>query len=228
MPRRIISRFDPDAPQPDGGLLSLVISDYVAYYCPSPMRSRWEIRTSNRVHSAAELALLFLPRMLTNPCLHATALMRIALAGPRFLHGLWRTILIGKHSIDIQPNIEIGPGFVLPHPLGINLGWGLRIGRNVTILHNVSIGLAVPSPPGDTKLSPTLEDDVILFGDAWALGPITIGRGTVVGAGGYVDQDVPPDSVCPGRAAVFRELRATREARKQAEASAVDQESAEA
>ena len=228
MLRRIISRFDPDAPQPDGGLLSLVISDYVAYYCPSAMRRRWEIRTSNKAHSPAKLALLFLPRMLTNPCLHATALMRIALSGPRFLHGLWRTILIGKHSIDIQPNIEIGPGFVLPHPIGINLGWGLRIGRNVTILHNVSIGLAVPSPPGDTKLSPTLEDDVILFGDAWALGPITSAGARWSAPEGTSTRTCRRDSVCPGRAAVFRELRATREARKRAEASAVDQESAEA
>ncbi len=228
MLRRIISRFDPDAPLPDGGLLALVISDYVAYYCPTPMRKRWEIRTTNKPQSPTNLALLFVPRMVMNPCLHATALMRIALSGPRFLLGFWRTILISKHSIDVQRNIEIGPGLVLPHPVGINIGWGLRIGTNVTLMHNVSIGLAVPSPPGDTKLSPTLEDDVIVFGDAWILGPITIGRGTVVGAGGYVDEDVAPDSVCPGRAAVFRELRETRKARKRAEAAAADQEAADA
>lgn len=228
MLRRIISRFDPSAPPPDARLLSLVISDYVAYYSPTSTRRRWELRTTNRAHSPAELALLFLPRMLTNPCLHATAMMRIALGGPRFLHGVWRTILIAKHSIDIQPNIEIGPGLVLPHPVGIILGWGLRIGRNVTLLQDVSLGLAIPSPPGDTKLSPTLEDDVIVFGGAWIFGPVTVGRGSVVGAGGFVEEDVAPDSVCPGRAAVFRELRASREARKRREASAVDQEAAEA
>jgi serine O-acetyltransferase len=223
---RLRSRFDPNAPRRGNGLLALIISDYLAYYSPTPQRRRWQVATTNRAHSATDLAILFLPRLLINPSLHATALMRIALMGPRFLHGLWRTILIAKHSIDVQPNIEIGPGLVLPHPIGVNLGWGLRIGTNVTLLHNVSIGQAVPRPPGDDKLSPTLEDDVVVFGDAWILGPITVGHGTVVGAGGYVDEDTPPESVCPGRAAVFRELRHAREARRRDSERAADQDAA--
>ncbi|MGL5011075.1 MAG: hypothetical protein ACRC6I_14445, partial [Paracoccaceae bacterium] len=41
--------------------------------------------------------------------------------------------------VEAPARIEIGPGFVLPHPGGIVLG-SARIGRNVTVFQNVTLG----------------------------------------------------------------------------------------
>ncbi len=185
---RIISRFEPERIRQGGSLLSLIISDYLAHY-----RVRQE--------SARRLALLFLPRLVNNPSLHATVLLRLALWSPRMMLGFWRTLLIAKHTIDIQRGIEIGPGLLLPHPFGIALGWGARIGSCVTITHNVNIGGRPGDSPENPQLCPYIEDDVVIYTQSILIGPITVGKGAVVGAGSWVDKDVAPGAVHRGRAA---------------------------
>ncbi len=182
-----------------GGLLDLIVSDYLAYY--------------DRYHPAdpspARLALLFVPRMIHNPCLHATALIRLATRSPRFTHGLWRSALIAKHSIDIQADMEIGPGLTLPHPLAIVLGWGVKIGTNVSILHEVTIGGVVRQPAGETQMCPRIGDDVDIYPQSMLVGPIAIGDGAVIGAGSWVDADVGAGSVHRGTASQLAQLRRT-------------------
>jgi serine O-acetyltransferase len=128
--------------------------------------------------------------------------------------GLWRTLLIAKHSIDISGDMTIGPGLVLPHPVGIALGQTVRIGRDVTILHYVSIGGDVfvgksfgPWQPRP-RLCPAIGDDVVIFTQSILIGAITVGDGAVIGAGAWVDEDVPPKAAHPGRAALFRRIAA--------------------
>lgn len=198
MRRRITDRFEPENRKRGGSLLASIVSDYLVAY-----RRRGE--------SARRLALLFLPRLLANPEMHATVLLRIALAGPRFLLPLWRTVLLAKHSIDLMPEIEIGPGLRLPHPHTITFGWAVAIGSNVTILHNVTIGghshsrdftLDSPPPnvpPGVFRPCPRIEDDVVIYTGSVLIGPITIGRGAVVGAESWVDHDLEPGAVHLGR-----------------------------
>ena len=190
--------FDPQAPARGTSLAALIVSDYLACY-------------RRRGGSPRRLAALFLPRLLANPELHATVLIRIALGGPRLLLPLWRTVLISKHAIDIMPEIEIGPGLRLPHPHTITIGWAAWIGANVTILHNVTIG--GPSHPRDFRSSgptphvpaetyrpcPRIEDDVIIYSGSMVIGPITIGRGAVIGAESWVDQDLEPGAMHRGR-----------------------------
>jgi serine O-acetyltransferase len=172
-----------------GSLLDLVIADYLAYY----EETRFEAESPRR------LALLFVPRLLHNPCLHAVVMIRLALASPRFLLGFWRTVLIAKHSIDIMHNMKIGPGLVLPHPFGIALGWGLRIGSRVTINHEVSIGGDPrPGPRPHGSPSPLIEDDVYIYMKSILIGPITVGRGAVIGARSWVQDDVAPGTVHRG------------------------------
>lgn len=195
---RALERFVPGRPSPGRGILALIISDYLACY-----RQRGE--------SPSRLALLFLPRLLLNPELHATALMRVALGGPRSLFPVWRSVLIAKHSIDIMPDTEIGPGLRLPHPMGICLGWALIIGSDVTIYHNVSIGSeAKPSdvraerhgphvPPSIYRPCPHIEDEVVIYTGSLLTGPIRVGRGAVVGAESWLDHDLPAGAVHKGR-----------------------------
>jgi serine acetyltransferase len=146
--------------------------------------------------------LLFLPRLIHNPCLHATVMLRLALASPKFTLGLWRTLLIAKHSIDIQGDIEIGPGLKLMHPFGIVLGWGVRIGSNVSILHSVTMGAFHRHPPGVYRMSPTVEDDVTIYTQSVLVGPITVGKGSVIGAGSFVDHDIAPGTIYGCRGAL--------------------------
>jgi serine O-acetyltransferase len=191
---RITALFDPGGPQPQSGLLPLIVSDYVALYRDNHEPPR-------------RMALLFLPRLVLNPSLHATTLIRLTLASPRFTFGLWRTLLIAKHSIDVNRVMEIGPGLVLPHPIGILLGWGLRVGANVTILHEVSIG-GIPTdpsapmrpPPGPIgEPCPVIEDGVTILMKSVIVGPITIGEGAVIGARSFVTKDVPAGTTVRGQ-----------------------------
>lgn len=206
--RRFEAMFANDAP-PDASLLRLIISDYVAYYGPNTrQRVKWSVAGSWREDSSRKLALLFGPRVLHNPCLHATVMLRLASRSPNFTLGLWRTLLIAKHSIDISGPIEIGPGLVLPHPVGIGIGATVRIGRNVTIMDYASLGANVALgawQPGD-RVAPTIGDDVVIFTQSIVLGGITVGDRAVIGAGAWVDRDVAPRAVHPGRAALFRAL----------------------
>jgi serine O-acetyltransferase len=213
------SAFDPEVSPRGGSLFRLIVSDYLAYYGPpTPMRKKWGVFGSSKADSPRRLALLFVPRLLNNPCLHATVLLRLALRSPTFMLGFWRTLLIAKHSIDIQREIEIGPGLLLVHPFGIGLGARLHIGSNVTILNSVSIGGNVivganAVQPGRSNklspmLSPTIGDNVVVFADSFLVGPITVGERAVIGAGAWVDHDVPPRAIHPGRAALFRQLAA--------------------
>jgi serine O-acetyltransferase len=180
------------------GVLTLVISDYLACY-------------RRRAETPRKLALLFLPRLLSNPELHATAMLRLAFAGPRFLLPAWRTILIAKHSIDIMPEIEIGPGLRLPHPFGITLGWATAIGSDVTILQGVTIGGAAlprdlrgsesgPHVPAHVhRPCPRIEDEVIIYPGSMVVGSITLGRGSVVSAQSWLDHDLEPGATHRGR-----------------------------
>jgi serine O-acetyltransferase len=195
---RIAARFEPHRQRHGEDLLALIISDYLVAY-----RRRGE--------SCRRLALLFLPRLLSNPELHATLLLRLALSGPRVLLPFWRTVLIAKHAIDIMPEIEIGPGLRLPHPQNIVFGWAVSIGRNVTILHNVTLGgeshprdfrtdiTAQHIPAGVFRPCPRIEDDVVIYAGSMVFGPITLGRGAVVGAESWVNHDLEADSVHLGR-----------------------------
>jgi serine O-acetyltransferase len=224
MLRRLESLFGSDASERGDGLLALIVSDYVAYYGPSTrMRKRWGVGGRGigggwRDESPRRLALMFLPRLLHNPSLHATLLIRLASHSPRFMLGFWRTVLIAKHSIDISHNMQIGPGLVLPHPVGIALGASVRIGSNATIFHYVGVGGNVFGTGGyrawepGAQLCPVIGDDVVIFMDSTLVGRITVGDRAVIGAGAWVERDLPPGTIQPGRAALFRRLAAAEDA----------------
>lgn len=196
MLERLLAHFDTDAAPEPNGLLGLIISDYMAYYVPTPIRARWGVIGSYRDETTGRRALLFVPRLIHNPCLHATALIRLATRGPSFLLGLWRTLLIAKHSIDIHGGMDVGPGLMLPHPHTMTFGWGMHVGRNVTILQVVTIGGLVQRAEG--RFSPRIGDDVVIFGHSMVLGPVVLGDGSVVGAGSWLTRDLAPGEVHRG------------------------------
>lgn len=110
------------------------------------------------------------------------------------LVGLFASLLTGCY---LSPKAKIAGGLNLPHPIGVVIGDGATIGRNVRIFQNVTIG----SRALKANTYPIVEDDVVVFPNSVITGRITIGRCAVVGAGSIVLKDVPPGATAVGNPA---------------------------
>ena len=89
---------------------------------------------------------------------------------------------------------EIGPGLNLPHPTGIVIGDGVRIGRASTIYQNVTLGRHSANRPG----YPVLGDGATVYAGAVIIGAIAIGDGAVIAANSVVNRGVAPGAVAMG------------------------------
>ena len=126
-------------------------------------------------------------RFATNPSLHAVTLMRGAVTGPAGTRWLLRRLLMRRHSIHIDPTVELGPGLILPHPFGIVLGRGVRIGSDVTLYHNITVGIL-----GAEDGAPTVVGDgAIVHTNSFLARGVKLGAGAVIGANSYVAEDIP-------------------------------------
>ncbi len=94
---------------------------------------------------------------------------------------------------DVDTQARIGPGLYTPHPFGIVIGAGVRIGRNVAILQRVTLGRA-----GLDHVYPVIGDSVEIGAGAAILGAIRIGDGARIGANSVVLKDVPAGAVAVG------------------------------
>ena len=81
----------------------------------------------------------------------------------------------------------------LPHPLGIVIHSNARIGKDVVIGHQVTLG-----GRDLTSAAPEVEEGVYIGAGAKILGGVRIGRGATVGANAVVTQDVPPGTTVVG------------------------------
>ena len=70
-----------------------------------------------------------------------------------------------------------------------------RIGRGVTIMHQVTLGEKSLSLEGGF---PTIGDEVFIGAGAKVLGNVSIGHGAVVGANAVVTRNVPPGRTVVG------------------------------
>lgn len=123
---------------------------------------------------------------------------------------LWRLsyFLTGA---DIHPGAEIGGGLRLTHTTGVVIGRGVRIGANVTLLHEVTLGGSARGWFDGAYQDgyPTIGDDSVIMAGAKVLGPICVGRGCFVGANAILARDLPDgEAFTPGRelGALRREL----------------------
>jgi serine O-acetyltransferase len=81
----------------------------------------------------------------------------------------------------------------LPHPMGIVIHSNARIGKDVVIGHQVTLG-----GRDLTSAAPEVGDGVYIGAGAKILGGVRIGRGATVGANAVVTQDVPPGTTVVG------------------------------
>ena len=81
----------------------------------------------------------------------------------------------------------------LPHPMGIVIHNGSRIGQDVVIGHQVTLG-----GRDLTAGAPDIGDGVYIGAGAKILGAVRIGRGATVGANAVVTKDVPDGGTVVG------------------------------
>lgn len=137
--------------------------------------------------------------------LHAIWSHRIAhvlwqknLKGPARLLAQFTRFLTG---VEIHPGATIGRRFFIDHGMGIVIGETAEIGDGVMLYHGVTLGGQVLT---QTKRHPTVEDDVVIGAGAKVLGPITIGKGSAIGANAVVTKDVPANHIAVGIPATNR------------------------
>lgn len=97
-------------------------------------------------------------------------------------------------SFDVRPAATVGPGFVVPHPNGVQLF--ARLGRDVVLYSHVLIG-AGGYEEGREGL-PIIGDRVSVYAGAKIFGPVTIGNDAVIATGALVLKSVPAGAVAMG------------------------------
>ncbi len=163
------------------GLLSRIREDLQAAYERDPAaRSKLEI-------------------FLAYPGVHAVWFYRIA-------HWLWEhnlkllARLLSEFArfltgVEIHPGAKIGRRLFIDHGMGVVIGETTEIGDDVLIYQGVTLG-GTSLTKG--KRHPTIEDNVMISAGATVIGPVTIGRGSRIGAGAVVVSSAPPYSTIVG------------------------------
>lgn len=147
--------------------------------------------------------------ILTLPGTWAVLLFRVTaalhFAGLRPLSRLCAFANLVLFGCELHGGAVVGPGLVMPHPVGVAFASGVVMGRDVTMLRQIGIGgSGNPRRPGH----PTIGDRVWLLDSCKVFGPITIGDDSIVGPNAIVLDDVPPDVMVfgPRRATETRPL----------------------
>jgi len=135
----------------------------------------WAIWVHRVSHFLYNLKIPFIPRLISQTM--------------RFLTG-----------IEIHPGAKIGRRFFIDHGMGIVIGETSEIGDNVMMYHGVTLGgSGWWKDQKGQKRHPTVEDNVTLGMESVVVGPVTIGKGSIVGASSVITKDVPPGVVVVDR-----------------------------
>ncbi len=108
-----------------------------------------------------------------------------------------------RYGSELAISTPIGGGLYVPHPFGIIVGHG-RIGRDVTLLQDVTIG----NVAGIDGRGTIVADGCYIGAGAKVLGDITLGKQAVVGANSVVRINIPAGATAVGIPARILDRRA--------------------
>ncbi|WP_369698783.1 serine O-acetyltransferase [Microbacterium terrisoli] len=98
---------------------------------------------------------------------------------------------------DLLPGCKIGGGLLIRHANGIVIGSGAVIGKNCTILQQVTIGASDASFYGK-QAYPLIGNSVTLGTGAKVLGNVSVGDNATIGANAVVTHNVLPHDTVAG------------------------------
>lgn len=101
---------------------------------------------------------------------------------------------IKKHGCDIGYNAKIDEGFAIGHPVGIVITGEATIGKNCTIMSNVTIG----AKEGQNEGVPIIKNQVYIGTGAKILGKCTIEDNVTIGANAVVLKNVTANKIAVG------------------------------
>lgn len=108
---------------------------------------------------------------------------------------------------DIPLTASIDGGLLMPHPNGVVVHAGAKIGANCLLFQQATLGV-VQGKAG----APELGCHVDVGAGAKILGPVKIGDGALIGANAVVVDDVPERGVATGGPARIIRIRSVEEA----------------
>src|SRR5512137_2425712 len=126
-----------------------------------------------------------------NPWISNTVAARLLIFTTR--HRLPVVSRLFMYFLGCDIGLALPKSVFLPHPLGIVIHNGTRIGDDVVIGHQVTLG-----GRDLTGAAPQVEEGVYIGAGAKILGGVRIGRGATVGANAVVTQDVPAGAIVVG------------------------------
>jgi serine O-acetyltransferase len=143
-----------------------------------------------------------LMRCLSNPGMIASLILRAQQMATRkgrvrtaYLLRTVGTILVGA---DFVPGMDVGPGLMMPHPTGVVIGNGLRVGANVSFGGGVTAGVKQPDGSAEDSEYPTICDGAIILANAVLVGGVQVGMHAQVGANSVLLADAPDYAVMFG------------------------------
>lgn len=146
-----------------------------------------------------------------SPSKNAVFLYRLAKGlyekGYKILPVLITNRLVKLYGLHVSLKAQIGVGIEFRHINGVVIGDGVKIGENVVIYQQVTLG---GQNLGDGKKGnyPIIGDNVTIFSGAKILGSVKVGEGSIIGANSVVIKDIPNYSVVAGvPAKVIRNLK---------------------
>lgn len=95
-------------------------------------------------------------------------------------------------GVEIHPGAKLGRRVTIDHGMGVVIGETAEVGDDVHLYSGVVLGGVSEEKK---KRHPTVEDGVVIGAGAIILGPVRVGKGSRIGAGAVVREDVPPGAI---------------------------------
>lgn len=115
--------------------------------------------------------------------------------GQRDVARLLQSVISDKFAMDIHPAAKLAGGIFIDHGTGITIGETAVVKRNVSILHDVTLG---GTGKESAQRHPHIEEGVLIGAGAKILGNITVGKNAKVAAGSIVLHHVPENVTVVG------------------------------
>ncbi len=96
-----------------------------------------------------------------------------------------------KYGVEVGTRPSIGKGLQIMHFQNLVIGNKVKIGDNVKLYQGVTLG-------EKNEGYPIIDDNVVVYPGAKVIGPIKIGKNSIIGANSVVLKDVPENVIVAG------------------------------